>query len=478
VVPTPAEFPAAIRRLLADGDLRRDLANRARAYAEHLDFRTHFQPYADLIRRLVPTVPPAPSRAARALVLVDNNLSDRVGHHFNYALALKEQCAALGQPFRALIKETAAPDVRAALGADGVFSQGIHEDSSANPYPPEWGSLRSTYDFLRSNEAFARDLEAGLARTAQPSDQVFLPNATPRQILGLALLLKKSPIHRTLRFSLILRYTTQAAFGPLKERKSVLEKDTADQYATAFEKLRDADPHGCVRLATDSAGLAKEYAALAQKPIEVWPIPHTLEAAATSWPADIPAKAPGKIRVVYLGDAREEKGFELLPAAVRACAQDPAFASVEFVFQALVTSRYHNRMCLVIRELKQLPAPNLQLVESSLSSESYRALLESADLVLLPYDAVTYRSRTSGPFVEAICAGKPVVIPRDSWMSAQLGESRAGVTFQSGNAADLERALRGVLGALPDHARSAGELGDKFRAYHNPRSFFAHLSPG
>jgi glycosyltransferase involved in cell wall biosynthesis len=477
IAATPLEFSAAIRRLLAEGELRQALGGAARKYAERLDFRTHFQPYGDLIGRLTQPGPVGPPKAGRALVLVDNNLSDRVGHHFNYALALKDQCSALGRPFRALVKETAPAEVRASLSAEGVFSQGIHEDSSSNPYPPEWGSLRSTYDFLRSNEAFARELEVGLARTARPFDHVFLPNATPRQILGLALLIRKNPIYRTQRFSLLLRYTTLAASGLLKDRKTTLDKDMAEQYATAFEKLREADPSGCVRIASDSAGLAKEFAALAQKPIEVWPIPHTLHSSSGSCPSEIPAKTPGKIRLVYLGDAREEKGFELLPAAVRACMEDASLSSVEFVFQALVSSRYHARMGLVIGELERLQAPNLHLIQSSLSPDAYRALLESADLVLLPYDAATYRSRTSGPFVEAICAGKPVVIPRDSWMSAQLEGSRAGVTFKSGSGPDLEQALRSALAALPDHARAAGELSRRFSAYHNPRSFVAHLCP-
>ena len=312
---------------------------------------------------------------------------------------------------------------------------------------------------------------------ARPGDRILLPNATPREILGLALLLRKNPLYRLLQFNLVLRYTTLLASGPLKERKAILDKEMAGQYAPAFNLLREAAPAGCVRLATDSAGLAKEYAALAHQPVEDWPIPHTLSSPVESARAEIPPKLAGKIRVVYLGDAREEKGFELLPAVVRACGNGAALSSVEFVFQALVSSSHHARMGLVIEELGNLQAPNLRLTPSSLSPAAYRTLLESADLVLLPYDAATYCSRTSGPFVEALCADKPVVIPRDSWMSAQLGESRAGVTFRSGDGDDLARALRGILGALPDHARSAAALGRQFRAYHNPQSFLAQLSP-
>jgi glycosyltransferase involved in cell wall biosynthesis len=102
-------------------------------------------------------------------------------------------------------------------------------------------------------------------------------------------------------------------------------------------------------------------------------------------------------------------------------------------------------------------------------------LLTSADVVLLPYDALTYRSRTSGPFVEAICAGKPVVVPAQSWMSTQLGSSGAGRTFVSGNSGDLTSALLGVLQNHAQHAEAAQALGQKFREYHNPENFIRQL---
>jgi glycosyltransferase involved in cell wall biosynthesis len=472
---TPADFPAAILRLMADEPFRRKIETAAREYAIGLDFREHFQPYGDILSRLAPRVPSPEAKGVRSLVLVDNNLSDRIGHHFNYALSLKEQCSGLAGSFGALIREGAPTDVLTALSAHGAFSQGIHEEGAQNPFPAEWGSIRATYDFLRSNDYFARELEAGLAETGRPFDCVFLPNATPRQMLGLALLLRRNPIFRTLQYVLILRYSVYIPSGPLADRKTVLDKESAERYATAIEKLQSADYTGAVRFTTDSAGLAKEFSSYSKRPIEVLPIPHTLHPPSAVPPGEIPPKDPLKIRVIFLGDAREEKGFELLPAAVRACTQE---ASVEFVFQAFISSHHHNRMALVIEELVGMKLPQLHLVRSPLSPDAYHALLDSADLVLIPYDAATYRSRTSGPFVEAICAGKPVVVPRDSWMSAQLGSSRAGATFKSGIAVDFERAVIGVLAALPDHAAAAAEMGRQFRAFHNPSSFLSHLLTG
>jgi glycosyltransferase involved in cell wall biosynthesis len=475
IAATPAVFPGALRRLLHDEALRLRLGRTARAYAEGLDFRRHFQPYADIICELLGRPKSTAAVESPALILVDNNLCDRVGHHFNYALALRQQCATQGVSFLALVKRGAREDVVKALGAVDVFSVGIHEPSPANPYPPEWGGLRSSYDFLQGGDNFSQELYAGLEQRARPGDVVFLPNATPRQLMGLALLLARWPACRELRYVVMLRYSNFHAIGPTTDRKVHHDKEVAAKYQLTIERLMNLDRQGSIRLATDSHELASEYGAITRHPVEVLPIPHTAEAASPVLPQDIPAKSVGRVRLVFLGDARDEKGFELLPGLLRSCVTNPALAKVEFVVQAFVSSQYHLRMMVVIRELEQLQRPNVTLIKKSLSAESYQALLASADVVLVPYDAVTYRARTSGPFVEAICANKPVVVPGDSWMSRQLADSAAGVPFVSGKADDLARAVLALLLNLPAHTAAASKLGQEFRLYHNPASFVQGL---
>jgi glycosyltransferase involved in cell wall biosynthesis len=475
LVPEPADFPAAVRRLADDPALRGRLEEAARRYALQLDYRTEFRPYGDLIRLLVPRPAAPAARRPRTLVLVDNNLANRIGHHSNYALAIKEACGAAGAGFAALVKTGAEPDILAELAGAGVFSQGNHEDSPRNPYPAEWGGLRGTYDFLLSNDSFFRELAAGLARCARPGDVVLIPNAGPRQMLGLALLLQRRPILQTLQYVLILRYSMIGAAGPLALRKPALDKESAERHALAMGILQRADQGGSVRFATDSEGLANEYKGFAKRPIEVLPIPHTQESPPATPPEGIPARVPRRVRLVFLGDAREEKGFELLPGLIRAVRGDAALAAVEFVVQAYVSSHYHQRMAGAIEEIARQKPPQVQLVRSALTPGAYQALLHSADLVLLPYDAVTYRSRTSGPFVEALCANKPVIVPGDSWMSRQLGDSRAGATFASGSAQDLARAVRAAVAVLAVHTTAAAALGARFREFHNPRNFLHHV---
>jgi glycosyltransferase involved in cell wall biosynthesis len=214
---------------------------------------------------------------------------------------------------------------------------------------------------------------------------------------------------------------------------------------------------------------------MSRRPIEVLPIPHTTHALPSNMPPGIPAKDPRKFRVVYLGDARDEKGFGFLPALARAFSEPQFLSKVEFVFQAFISSKYHDPMIPAIDAMIKAKQPNVHLLQSSLSADAYQALLQSADVVLLPYDALTYRARTSGPVVEAICANKPVVVPANSWMSLQLAQSEAGVSFTSGNVTSLVQAVRTMLTQIQQHSAAAAQLGKQFREYHNPRTFIQRL---
>jgi len=475
LVDSISDFPVAIRRLIADKGLRESLAGHARAYALGLDYRINFQPYSDIIAQRLKRTIDIQSVSKRSLILVDNNLSSLTGHHYNYALALKKHCDSQGYLFSALIGLHATTDVVAELSAKATFSVGLHEEFKPNPFPPEWGDIRLFYDFLNSNSQFSIELEAGLHRTARPGDLVFIPNATPRQILGLALLLLKNPLYRRLEYVILLRYSTYISYGPLGDRKITRDNQSSNLYALSIAKLTYTDHGEVVRFATDSDELAKEYATFTKRPIEILPIPHTNNATFGITALDYPIKSLSKTRIIYLGDARDEKGFHLLLAVLAATVGNPLLLNAEFVFQAYVSSDYHKHMIQVIDAIENLKLSNVHLIRRALSSEEYKILLESADLVLLPYDSLTYRARTSGPFIESICANKPVVIPRYSWMSAQLGESQAGVAFESGQFQDLIRAILSAVSNITRHKLAAQELGRKFREYHNPLNFIRKI---
>jgi len=244
--------------------------------------------------------------------------------------------------------------------------------------------------------------------------------------------------------------------------------------AIVFRELERVGKPGAIRLVTDSALLAEEYQPLTSIPFEVLPIPHT-DGMGQAVKAEVIPPKEARIRLVTLGDARAEKGFGLLAKSVAMVQRILPPGTCEFLVHGYISGPIHEAMRPVVEELKHGGQEGIRVIERSLSAEEYRALLASADAVLLPYDGLTYRSRTSGPFVEAICAGKPVVVTEGTWMARELGESQAGICVRDGEAEDFASAICKLCLSFDQHAAAAQQFGSQYRAYHNPDSFLDHL---
>ncbi len=137
------------------------------------------------------------------------------------------------------------------------------------------------------------------------------------------------------------------------------------------------------------------------------------------------------IHLVYLGDARSEKGYQHLPDLIHAL-WDNYFENekVKFTIQSNFNTNGGELGILEAKlKLEQYPARKVKLIQEAIFPDEYYQLLSSADLVILPYNPENYQ-RTSGVLTEALAAGKPVVVPANSWLAQQVDESRARI-YQS-----------------------------------------------
>ena len=81
----------------------------------------------------------------------------------------------------------------------------------------------------------------------------------------------------------------------------------------------------------------------------------------------------------------------------------------------------------------------------------------------------------SGPFVEALALGKPVVVTEDTWMSAQLARFGAGLTVRDRDPEDLARAICAARDGYEHLAEQASARQESWIAYHNPDNFVKEL---
>ena len=173
---------------------------------------------------------------------------------------------------------------------------------------------------------------------------------------------------------------------------------------------------------------------------------------------------PGPLRVVSLGNARDEKGLlELFDAArildLRGDADD-----LQIVLQA---NDPNAQIVQIVERFAADPPSNVRLIRDALSTDDYNALLASADIVATPYWRSIYEARTSGVFLEAVAAGKPVICTADTWMSDELGRAGAGLIVPDGDPVALAIALVEARDRFTELAAKAEADRPKWRAFHN-----------
>ena len=223
-------------------------------------------------------------------------------------------------------------------------------------------------------------------------------------------------------------------------------------------------PSTRIHFYTDTKELSHDYSQLGSLPFGVLPIPFRSEL--------IDASRPDRsqpLRLAYLGEARDEKGFHWLPDLIDDLMDKYVrTGKARFLLQANVSSpQYNPRSSRMLDKLKQYPREQVELfgLGTPLTPQEYYALVSQADVVLLPYERNRYRACSSGTLAEAIAGGRPAVVPAGSWMSSQIPPG-GGETFH-----DYDSFVEAVGRAIDNYDAYRAEA-EAFRS-----SWIAHHTP-
>jgi glycosyltransferase involved in cell wall biosynthesis len=253
-------------------------------------------------------------------------------------------------------------------------------------------------------------------------DAFFIPTIHAEELLSLAEALQKTSDPMPRIMLVLRREPEEAAMMRLPQALSAIPM----QYRAQFLFYADTPP------------LAEAYARQFGLNVEILPIPYDLALIRKSVVPNTSGKAK---RIVYLGNARQEKGFHLLPAMVADVSmRDPAIA---FHIQCSMAKEDEIDPVIAgaIHMLKRYR--NVALHEAPLSQEEYIDLLALSDIVLLPYDASKYKRRSSGILAQAQAAGKVAVVPKGAW----FGDMAEGVVRF--NAGELSNAVKEAIENFP-----------------------------
>jgi hypothetical protein len=278
----------------------------------------------------------------------------------------------------------------------------------------------------RKRSAFAAD-SIRLFRKVRldEGDVVLIPTLTEQDMMGLLPLFRGDGDTAKATWHLIFRRNIYQGRDP----DYASQDESLRSLRNVFRRFQSQLRGQRVYFYTDTEPLTSQYNRLSVASFRTLPIPVAADYRVGN---DLvfsddrrgPAGSAERLfHVVYVGDARTEKGYHCLPHLV-----GDAFAAqlpVRFTFQSNFNVPRGEPAPAVARA--QLEAIDKQcrvdLIKRPLASAEYRRLVLDGDVVVVPYDRDNYYARSSGIFAEALVAGKPVLVPAGTWMAAELNSA-------------------------------------------------------
>ena len=275
----------------------------------------------------------------------------------------------------------------------------------------QWRLKLKSFDHF--TQIFAKECKQLLSRiNVNDGDLIFVPTLGGVELSGIGQIGKSSK-YRGLDWHLLFRRNIFNGREPgyLKQIPEIQEE------VLYFSEFKQNFLHGKVSLYTDTVPLTEQYNTIGVYRFKTLPIPIGQNLAKQHLSFEC-------LTVAYLGDARGEKGFPLIPGLIKDVrAAGYGSDRVRFLIQSNFNIPLGEPNCRIAKsELVSLQDDGVELIEGPFDSNEYENLINQADILLVPYDENNYYARSSGIFAEGIFAGIPILYPTKTWMGRELLE--------------------------------------------------------
>ncbi len=381
------------------------------------------------------------------IIVVCTGLHGFVGHEFTYT-KLVERSLPQGVSFEVWGRKDAVSAVSDEFEFQPVFSK-IN-------YTQEDSLSKKAWSLLKRETMWFFEFRQALIRYRQRSDKtlrtIFLLHTVSLYNTWQWLLFARSLKKDNTELALLFRYSSV-----------LLPKALRRVFYWLVAKFPQM-PRRYVYL-TDSHRLRDEYLANTGLELLVLPVPVELPPARTTRSAQ--RESGQRLRISYLGAARRDKGFAVLPNIVRTVLNSEFASQAEFYIQASASGAGYveNECRQAIEDLKLIQSSVggsvVCLLDKPLDESSYKALLAGSDLVLLPYTGRSYTVQTSGILIEAAVYQAPCIVPKGTWLEDELAITGGGIAFDPDEPGSAGRAVLQVLRSYEtyaDRARSGGKI--------------------
>ncbi len=228
-------------------------------------------------------------------------------------------------------------------------------------------------------------------------------------------------------------------------------------------------------LSAETQALADQMTSLLEVPVErIHHIATNLDPTAVAG-----AMSSSHLSLAFLGDARREKGYQLLPEVAKAIALDEDLtAGCELVVQAKASAIDPTEADAVRQTKSDLLELSHRLritfIDSRLDDQTYNGLVNETDIALLLHDPLIYRTRGSAIYYDAALAGKCLIVREGTSMASDHDFASIVVWKRNERFIDALRRAIEVHEQLLDGTLDSGV--EELRLQCDPKNIIAHLS--
>lgn len=382
------------------------------------------------------------------LLIVDPNLKEEHGHYLSYATRIADSAKCLG------ITPIIIANHEAMVSTQQVLKPMLHQTywQEMIPAPSE-----NPYEHLASSvRMFANAMRDILIKIeADANDVLFLPYANIVEAQAIALLsnFMDSILPRTV-FLFRREIEEQAANTSLGLRAIIT------LLRSSIATIKSSATGSRVRILTDSDQLTSDYEEVFGNCVQTAPIPVDPKIFAFN------RHGSSTRTLLYLGDARTEKGYQMLPALAAFLSESLGSGILRLVIQSNFNIAAGEPGISEARAILSAQK-GIELLYEPLSEEEYAHQLSVSTLLLLPYQRSNYVARSSGILAEAIVAGIPAIVPSGTWLSQQLRRFGGGLCFD-GSSEGLIHSVSNALRQIDALQQQAKDRHASFAEFHNP----------
>lgn len=390
----------------------------------------------------------------RRILLLDNGLQNRTGHHYTMDWDFKEILTARGFDCRIWVHRHASDEVLRRFAARPVFHNAPFDSFSRDPLA---GPIRSMF---LGGHRFMLDLREAMAdEPIGPDDIVFLPFVLRNELQGMALWLSGLPADARPRVLMNIGFDDS-----LEGRDGTPDPLKLAALRLLGFRLSDAFQEPGLILTTCGQRNAGFFSETLTYPVRDYPLAHTY--AGRRPKRGNAAERDRTIKVSVFGHTQKRKGFHLLPEIIRTASA--ANANLSFFIQVDppdAIDSWGDAGDL-------LNSDRVELHNGSLETDDDFDRLEASDIVLMPYDPSYYVGCTSGVFAESVAFGKVCIVPKGTWKHEQLEHGRGvGGAIDQYGAASAARVLLTVAEQIVPLSQIAQTKTEPWRSHHNTGNF-------